>query len=83
MLESARQQGFLGASLEAKVLLHVGDPAIAEQLAALQQVCAHTRMTDTARSLLLASGSHSSLLLPCALSCAPRMLLRLISAKFY
>ena len=41
VLESARQQGFLGASLEAKVLLHVGDPVVAEQLAALQQVRAH------------------------------------------
>jgi hypothetical protein len=38
VLESARQQGFLGASLEAKVLLHVADPVIAEQLAALQRV---------------------------------------------
>ena len=38
VLEAARQQGFLGASLEARVLLHVGDPALAAQLAALQQV---------------------------------------------
>ena len=38
VLEKARQEGFLGASLEAKVLLHVADAQLASSLAALQGV---------------------------------------------
>ena len=38
MLEMARQKGALGASLEARVLLHVAQPGIAQQLQALQGV---------------------------------------------
>ncbi len=38
VLEKARQDGFLGASLEAKVLLHVPDAQLASSLAALQGV---------------------------------------------
>ena len=38
MLEMARQKGALGASLEARVLLHVAEPGIARQLRALQGV---------------------------------------------
>ncbi len=36
-LEAARRAGFLGAGLEARVLLHVGDPGLAAGLARLQQ----------------------------------------------
>lgn len=38
VLEKARQEGFLGASLEAQVLLHVTDAQLASSLAALQGV---------------------------------------------
>ncbi len=38
VLERARQDGFLGASLEAKVLLHVADPDLAASLRSLQGV---------------------------------------------
>lgn len=38
VLEKARQDGFLGASLEAKVLLHVADADLAASLRALQGV---------------------------------------------
>ena len=39
VLEMARREGVLGSSLEARVLLHVGDAGIAAQLASLQTVC--------------------------------------------
>lgn len=38
VLERARQDGFIGASLEAKVLLHVPDASLAAGLQALQGV---------------------------------------------
>lgn len=38
VLEMARREGFIGASLEAKVLLHVADPQLASQLQLLQGV---------------------------------------------
>ncbi len=38
VLERARQDGFIGASLEAKVLLHIPDAQLAASLQALQGV---------------------------------------------
>lgn len=52
VLDKARVEKFLGASLEAKVLLHVTDPAAAKALAALQ---AAGNGADELRYLLIAS----------------------------
>jgi hypothetical protein len=38
VLEMARREGYIGASLEAKVLLHVADAQLASWLQALQGV---------------------------------------------